>query len=76
LPFDARVRDQIKLKVLPSSSANRLAKIGAFQSPQASVMAGGQTVQPVLDITTAPAYLVAADDDGAGAFVLPNKPVE
>lgn len=38
LPFEVRARDQIRLKVLPSSSANRLAKIGALKLGSSSLI--------------------------------------
>ena len=38
LPFEVRARDQIRLKVLPSSSANRLAKIGAVKLGSSSLI--------------------------------------
>ena len=38
LPFERRARDQMRLKVLPSSSANRLAKIGAVKLGSSSLI--------------------------------------
>lgn len=38
LPFEVRARDQIRLWVLPSSSANRLAKIGALKLGSSSLI--------------------------------------
>jgi hypothetical protein len=38
LPFEVRPRDQMRFKVLPSSSANRLAKIGALKLGSSSLI--------------------------------------
>lgn len=38
LPFEVRARDQIRLNDLPSSSANRLAKIGAVKLGSSSLI--------------------------------------